>query len=264
MGKKTTNLATKEPAGALATADAVNEMFGGGLPQIPLNAPLPQALIMRESQQFEMPDGAYVKELVGHILFYHNANQFYAETFGEGESLAPTCASSNGITPDGGTEPLAGPCSGCPNNEFGSGVDKDGNARKGKACNNTIRLYVLLDGNVLPTIIKAPPSSIGSKDSLIKWLTNAANVANANGCGAAYQPIKVNFSLVKKEFKSGMSASCLVLETVKVLSSGDQAEMAEITELAAMTKSIKEHYITARVVQDVGSEKPTPDDDTPF
>jgi len=241
---------TKPETGALATANAMDEMFGGKGYRLPIDAPLPQTKIVRETPIFETPDGQTTKEIIGHILYYHNANQYYATEYGADEQGPPACASSDGVRPDGGEEPQAGPCRNCPLNQYGSA--KEG---KGKACQNTIRLYVLVDGEVIPCLIKASPSSLGKKESLLRWLTNAPNVAAKAGVGTKYQPIKVKFTLHKKDFAdSGFSASVLDLETVRVLNPSNEEDMAKIKDLAQLYKDFMTLY-QGRIVHDVANEQ---------
>jgi len=249
----------------LAAASEVTEMFGGdtGI-QIPIDAPLPQVKILRETPQFELPAGETVKAMEGHILYWHNANQYYDVPFGEGDGTgAPKCASSDGIRPDGGTDPEPGPCATCPFNEFGSAPAKDGEESRAKACGNTIRLYLLLDGDVLPCVLKAPPSSLGKKESLMRWLTNAPNVAAKAGVGTKYQPIRVRFSLHRKDFTSGMSASVLDLETIRVLDPNDDIDKGQLIQLSKLYKSFMDRYL-GRIAQDVASEKQETQDEIPI
>jgi hypothetical protein len=258
-----TQIAKKEE-GALAVASEVTEMFGGetGI-QIPVDAPLPQVQILRETPQFELPDGETVKELTAHILYWHNANQYYDKPFGEGDGNGvPKCASSNGIDPDGGEVPEPGPCKVCEFNQFGSGLNADGTAGRSKACQNTIRLYLLVDGDVLPCVLKAPPSSLGRKESLMRWLTNAPNVAAKAGVGTKYQPIKVRFTLHRKDFDSGMSASVLDLETVRVLDPRNDDDMTTLTALSHLHGDFMANYF-GRIQTDVAAEK-QPEDDIPI
>jgi hypothetical protein len=248
--KKNGALAKKNGATALA-APEVNAMFGGGdQPQIPVDAPLPQIKILRETPQYETPDGETVKNFTAHILYYHNANQYYIEKFGEGNgSGVPACASSDAIAPDGGSEPLDGPCRSCQKNEYGSADEG-----RGKACSNTIRLYILMDGDILPCILKAPPSSLGRKETLMRWLTNAPNIAAKNGLGVKYQPIKVRFSLHTKDFDSGMSASVIDLETVSVLHPDKPEDMDKLKSLANLYQQFMSSYI-GRIATDVAEEQ---------
>lgn len=257
MAKKNGNelalLGQQEETG-LATR--VMDMFGGdtGI-QIPIDAPLPQIKILRETPQFELPDGESVKEIIGNILYWHHANQYYDKPFGKGEGNGvPACASSNGIAPDGGENPQEGPCRECPLNQYKSAVGPNGEERSGKACQNTIRLYVLIEGDIIPCLLKAPPSSLGKKESLMRWLTSALNVSAKAGLGNKYQPIVVKFSLHRKDFASGMSASVLDLETCYALSLKNETELPKIERLSRLYQDFMQNYL-GRVKQDVASEK---------
>jgi hypothetical protein len=245
----TTEITKSHVPTAVATKNDIAKIFGNQPVQLPVDAPLPLVRIMRESAQFEMPDGSFQKELTGNIIYYTNCNAYYSAAFGEGESPVPDCCSSNGITPDGGTNPQQGPCRACPLNQFGSARDA-----KAKACSNTIRLYMLLDGDVLPTLIKAPPTSLGKKESLMRWLTSAPNIAAKAGAGTAYQPIKVRLSLHKKAFDSGFSASVIHIETIRVLTMDTIADMAEVHTLASLMRQFKETYL-GRIASDIAAEK---------
>ena len=245
------NAVVKKEANAIAVASEVNDMFGGGSSyQIPIDAPLPILEILRETPQFKTPDGETVKDVTGHILYWHHANQYWDTEFGKGESGPPTCASSDGLSPDGGETPLKDPCRVCPKNEYDSAPKGNG-----KACQNTIRLYVLLDGDVIPCVIKASPASLSNKESLLKWLTNAPNITAKAGVGTKYQPIKVKFSLHKKDFSSGFSASVLDLETVTVLTPAN--DLDELKKLAGLYSDFMTNYI-GRIKEDVAAEHTEP------
>ena len=236
---------------ALATAEQIDNMFGGSGYQIPIDAPLPQIEILREIPRFKTPDGETVKSITVHIIHWHHANQYYDSKFGEGEEGPPTCASPDGIKPiaidDGVCQ--SDVCRTCPKNQYGS-ADKGG----GKACANTIRLYVLVEGEVIPCLIKATPASLSKKESLMKWLTSAPNIAAKAGAGTKYQLIRVKFSLHTKDFAdSGFSASVLDLETVRVLDPKDEGDMAEIFKLGKLYGNFMDSYIR-RIKDDVTSE----------
>jgi hypothetical protein len=231
-------------AAPLAKTDDVADMFGNEQPVLIDVAP-PQISILREAQMFEMPNGNKTESITGHLLYWHNANQFYATAFDDRkpeDSLMPTCLSADGIkacvSDEEGYAQQSNFCAECKMNEYGSDL-KGG---KGKACQNTIRMALLLDGEVVPVLLKAPPSSLGKKDSLKCWLVNAPNESNAAGCGGAYQVIKVKLSLVKKDFGT-LSASALVLETVRVLDKGTEEDMAAIMNLVQVSKAFKQSYI---------------------
>lgn len=254
--------------GTSLIAAEVDNIFGGSGYQIPIGAPLPQLIILRETPQFETPDGEAVKAVVGHIIYWHHANQYYAAAFGEGEPGPPSCCSSDGLQPDGGEEMQDGPCRACKMNEYGSAEEG-----RGKACQNTIRLYFLPDRDVIPSIVKASPASLGKKEALMKWLTNAPNVASKAGVGTKYQPIKVKLSLHKKDFAdSGFSASVLDVETVRVLCPREETDMITLRRLGTLYADFMSSYL-GRIQQDVAAEpvaavqdepSASPDDDCPF
>ncbi len=235
----------KRKNGSLATSSEVNDMFGGTAIQIPIDAPLPQIAIMREKPRYEMPDGTLVDNFEGHIIYWHNSNQYYPEKFGQGSEI-PACSSSTGIAPDQGKDKQSGACKDCPMNRYGSA-----NEGTGKACQNTIRLYILIDGEVIPCSLKAPPSSLGRKEALMRWLTSAPNIAAKAGVGTKYQPIKVKFSLHTKDFQGGNSASVIDLETVRVLTLEDDFD--ELSALAALYKNFMANYF-GRISKDVAAE----------
>jgi hypothetical protein len=239
------NEITKQTGGALATSNEIQGLFGQDKPQLPVDCLPPAIKIMRESPMFQMPDGNVVKEFAGHIIHWHNANQYYKTAFGQGDSPVPDCLSSDGIRPDGGMNMERGPCRTCPLNQFGSSVNDKGEQGEGKACSNTIRLYTLLEGEIIPCLLRCPPSSMGKKDSLMTWLTSASNQAAKAGLGACYQPILVKFTLRKKDFKSGMSASALELVTVSILDPKIPDQMAKLRGLGVVTKMFRESYVGA-------------------
>jgi hypothetical protein len=64
---------------------------------------------------------------------------FYAEKYVEGETLRPSCWSSDGVRPDSGVEkPQSSTCADCPQNIAGSGE------KNSRACRYTQRLAVVL------------------------------------------------------------------------------------------------------------------------
>ena len=140
----------------------------------------------------------------------------------------------------------AGPCRQCDLNKFKSAPDGFG-----KACKNSIRLYILADGEIIPSLLIAPPSSLAPKDALIRWLVAAPNTAAKAGMGTAYQPIQVKFSLRKKEFNSGMTASVVQLETVRVLTLAD--DEAKLKQLQKLYHDFMANYL-GRVKEDLAAE----------
>lgn len=256
----------KKDESTLAKSHDVSGMFGNEK-QVHIDVAPPTIKILREAQMFEMPNGTKVEKFTGHILYYHYANQFYKTAFEDrqpDDSLFPTCLSADGITScvsdEESYDRQSVACAECDMNQYGSDL-KGG---KGKACQNTIRLAILLDNTVVPCILKAPPSSLGKKDSLKSWLVNAPNESMAAGCGDAYQVINVKFTLVEKKFDQ-TSASALVLETVRVLDPSVEDDYDNIVNLSKMTEAFKRSYLDSveTHMSNEGGETPV-DDDCPI
>lgn len=76
---------------------------------------------------------------------------YYDGQYNSGDSSPPTCASSNGIAPDGWvSSPQANKCNGCPKNAFGSATSRSGG--KAKACRDSKRLWVALPEDIKGTV----------------------------------------------------------------------------------------------------------------
>ena len=94
------------------------------------------------------------------IIAAANANvsrTFYAGTYQEGQAMAPTCWSNDGVAPDIKSEqPQASKCASCPQNIKGSG---QGDSR---ACRFSQRLAVLLENDIRGDIyqLSLPAQSI--------------------------------------------------------------------------------------------------------
>lgn len=120
----------------------------------------PRIKISREAQAFLLPDGSTQKNLTGTIMFHHKARGYWEQ---EGQQL-PTCSSMDGRTgADENGEQHA--CAACPFNAWGSG--KDG---RGKACKEMRWIYVLQEGEIIPSRISLPPTSLGQFDAFVTAL----------------------------------------------------------------------------------------------
>ena len=258
--KETKDLAVR-PGGLLAKDSTLNEMFDNdGTFQLPVGAPLPVYSIIRETAQFEVSPGKYVELFEGHILHWHNANAYYDEGYTDGKT-PPVCISTDGVRPTEmrDLEPQHDFCElhgkKCPLNEYGTAINDDGTKGDGKACQNTIRLYILVDGEIIPIMIKAPPTSLGDKAPLKRFLVGMTNATVKAGVGTMYQLIKVRFSLYKEKFKKG-EASILKLEEVKILTDrNDEKEGPEIERIAALYKQFKPLIAGSRIAEDMQVER---------
>jgi len=107
------------------------------------------------------------KDLTGVIVDQHPFNAFWKDRDSVDGSV-PDCYSPDGVhgiknTPN--AEGSTGNCANCPYNKFGSGY-----GGRGKACSNKRAVYILRDGETVPTELDLPPSSIKSFDSYLSYL----------------------------------------------------------------------------------------------
>jgi len=112
---------------------------------------------------------AMVEELEGVIVLHHPAYAYYSNPT-PAPGTRPDCSSRDGvtgITTDGGEMV---PCATCPYNQFGSGLREDGTPSRGKACKNAFMLYLLREGEILPTMVKIPPTGVKPLKSYLQGL----------------------------------------------------------------------------------------------
>jgi hypothetical protein len=103
------------------------------------------------------------------IVLHHPSYAYYSNPTPV-PGTRPDCASRDGIsgiTTEGG-ELIS--CATCPYNQFGSGIKADGSASRGKACKNAWTLYMLREGELLPTMIKIPPTGVKPLKSYFQGL----------------------------------------------------------------------------------------------
>jgi len=106
---------------------------------------------------FEIPgensdDPKVEKVLEGIIVFNHDAQAYWENGKADGDDNAsPNCSSVDGIT---GVGTPGGACALCPMNAWGSGKGKS------KACKRMRNLYLLLEGDYMPTLVSLPPTSL--------------------------------------------------------------------------------------------------------
>ena len=101
----------------------------------------------------EEPDSQ--KAIDGVIVLHQPCNVYFRNKFGETDEKLPDCSSPDGKTGymrDSGTEKT---CASCKFNQFGSGE-----GGTGKACQNRIDLYILMDGHDFPVVLSLPATSI--------------------------------------------------------------------------------------------------------
>lgn len=97
------------------------------------------------------------KSLVGVIVEQHPKNAYYADR-SVVNGAVPDCSSSDGQHGYKSHADVQGPtgnCANCPLNQWGSGF-----GGRGKACANKVALYIIRDGETIPTELDLPATSI--------------------------------------------------------------------------------------------------------
>lgn len=108
----------------------------------------------------------------GVILRETNVNVFFEEKYDPDNPTPPDCTSLGGIRPDASVEkPVAVTCAECPNNRYGTGTNEKGEKTKGKACSNTRRLVVKVDGVDMPALVSIAPSALKGFNQFLKNLS---------------------------------------------------------------------------------------------
>ena len=138
------------------------------------------------------------KDLTGIILDY-TMPRAYWNTPDPVEGTPPTCSSSDSITSHEGK-----PCSTCPFNDFSS-KDGDSNA---KACKESVVLFLLRPGNIMPLAVRVP---VSSKARFQRYLTRLiGNMIPLSG-------VVTRITLEKTTNKTGQPYSLYNFEAVTEL-----------------------------------------------
>jgi len=139
------------------------------------------------------------KELTGIILDYTTPRAYW-DTPDPVEGTPPVCMSQNSIVSHDGKA-----CFSCPYNDFGS---KDGESNA-KACKESVLLFLLRPGNVLPLLVRVP---VTSKPRFLKYTARlAGNLVPVNSVGT-------KISLEKATSKAGKPYALFNFEAVSLLS----------------------------------------------
>lgn len=100
-------------------------------------------------------------EIRGIILYTKQNNVFFTNAYKPGVAAQPDCFSPDGKIPTV-EKPVAPRCKGCPKNEYGTS-----RTGAGKACRNIRLVFLLLEGEILPRVLRIPPTSLKLIDSYV-------------------------------------------------------------------------------------------------
>ncbi len=144
----------------------------------------------------------------GVIVYNHNCNAYFDED-SEGNS-PPICSSIDGIT---GVDTECGECFNCKTcsrNVYGSAKNK-----RGKACKNMHRLYIMTEGSPIPLVLSLPPTSLkGFQNYRLSTLA----VKKLKPC-----EVVTEFSLTAQTSKSGQKYSVVKFKLLGKLPENEAA-----------------------------------------
>jgi hypothetical protein len=162
------------------------------------------------------------------IIAAANANvsrTFYAGTYQEGQAMAPTCWSNDGVTPDIKSEqPQASKCASCQQNIKGSG---QGDSR---ACRFSQRLAVLLENDIRGDIyqLTLPAQSIfGAAENGKMPLQSYAKFLGSHG-------LPVTAVVTEMRFDTASATPRLTFKAVRPL---NEEELAQTQEKGQSTEA---------------------------
>lgn len=96
-----------------------------------------------------------VKTLEGVLLHVARRRAYWRSNNPTGDQ--PDCSSNDCVT---GVGDPGGKCLDCPLNQFGTAVKQGGAPGRGKACKESVLLFLLPPGSLLPLIVVTPPGSL--------------------------------------------------------------------------------------------------------
>lgn len=197
--------------------------------------------INKDNQTFLEPLGNAIEELRGVILHKQKVRALWEEG-----NNTPLCSSLDCIT---GTddEGMKRPCSGCQYNEWGSASDEKSD-RKGKACKEMRRIYLLEENSSVPILVTLPPTSIKPWDDF-----NSGRLTQ----GITDLSAQVILSLMPG------SKGSYVYSVIKP-KNGAKLVPADIVKFFQMRQKFAEAWSKAEITADDYNAEPVNEDDIPY
>lgn len=160
----------------------------------------------------DSPDS--VKEFKAVILYHHPINCYYKEEYTGGNN-PPDCGSMDGKL---GIDAETGECKNCAECEF----NKFGSGKNGaKACKQKRRIYLLREGEALPTILSLPTGSLGEFSKYVMRLLSKGRKTNG---------VVTKFTLKKAQNSGGINYSQAVFAVDRELTSEELANIVPMSE----------------------------------
>lgn len=173
--------------------------------------------------------GESIKELRGVPVFKQKTRGYWQRN-----ERIPECSSQDGVT---GTdkEGQVHKCAECPFNQWGSGTDETGQHTAGKACKEMRRLFLVQPGNILPSMVSLPPTSIKNYDKYFSARLQKGIADVDREAIISLRPEKgaTGFSYAVAEFKLG-----------------DEVPMADRIRFAQMREAVQAAAAAAGITED--------------
>lgn len=192
----------------------------------------------------------------------HISKNWYGKRYGEGDSEAPDCFSSDGVFPDMAAKNRQSPsCAACPQNAWGSRITDSG--KKAKACQDVRRIAVVPSGDIRnenyggPMLLRIPPMSL---NNLAKFGTDLARMG--------YQPYMVE---TKLKFDYSVAYPLITFTPTALLGDAQAAEVLDALEDPLIDRMLQADTRGATEVQEpaparsafAGSANPNPVEQPP-
>lgn len=155
-----------------------------------------------------------VKEFKAVILYHHPISCYYKEEYTGGNN-PPDCGSMDGHI---GIDAETGECKSCAECEF----NKFGSGKNGaKACKQKRRIYLLREGESLPTILSLPTGSLGEFSKYVMRLLSKGKKTNS---------VVTKFTLKKAQNSGGINYSQAVFTVERELSKAELESVLSMSE----------------------------------
>ena len=168
----------------------------------------------------DSPDS--VKEFKAVILYHHPINCYYEEEYTGGNN-PPDCGSMDGKVGIEAETGIVKSCADCEFNKFGSA--KNG----GKACKQKRRIYLLREGEALPTILSLPTGSLGEFSKYVMRLLSKGKKTNG---------VVTKFTLKKAQNSGGINYSQAVFAVDRELTT---EELKNVIPMSDQVKNMATH-----------------------
>jgi len=189
---------------------AVADLKDEGMAQEGMGLPLihPRIEILHQTtKQFRFVNTEVIKSVIHAIIVYVEPSRVWWEkSFADSDGGGmPDCFSRDLYAPDSSSgNKQADTCGACPKNQWESDTAEDGSPRKGKACKEIRRIFVIADGHLSPHVMTVPPTSL---KALARHLVNVKDAKYDS-----LQQVVTVMKLVTKENAGGTPYSELALE----------------------------------------------------